>query len=161
VSKSGVSNYRVSTCTVRSDAAPAWFRGGLVFKAHRLVYHSTLGSRVLKRRRRLDARPRVLPVVPPRLLDNRCLGFNVKRFRGGLVIKAHRLLYLISEGKAPIPSGESYSSWILVRMRSRGHDLRLVGLVDFCRRDAFAVVREPRVQVMEPRVRLPAPHARQ
>ena len=24
------------------------FRGGLVFKAHRLVYHSTLGSRVIK-----------------------------------------------------------------------------------------------------------------
>jgi len=28
------------------------FRGGLVFKAHRLVYHSTLGSRVIKRGRR-------------------------------------------------------------------------------------------------------------
>jgi len=25
------------------------FRGGLVFKAHRLVYHSTLGWRVIKR----------------------------------------------------------------------------------------------------------------
>ena len=25
------------------------FRGGLVFKAHRLVYHSTLGSRVIKK----------------------------------------------------------------------------------------------------------------
>ena len=25
-----------------------WFRGGLVFKAHRLVYHSTLGWRVRK-----------------------------------------------------------------------------------------------------------------
>ena len=28
------------------------FRGGLVFKAHRLVYHSTLGSRVTKKKRR-------------------------------------------------------------------------------------------------------------
>jgi len=28
------------------------FRGGLVFKAHRLVYHSTLGWRVIKKRRR-------------------------------------------------------------------------------------------------------------
>jgi len=27
-----------------------WFRGGLVIKAHRLVYHSTLGWRVIKKR---------------------------------------------------------------------------------------------------------------
>jgi len=34
------------------------FRGGLVFKAHRHVYHSTLGLRVIKmRRRRGDAFP--------------------------------------------------------------------------------------------------------
>jgi len=26
------------------------FRGGLVFKAHRLVYHSTLGWRVIKKK---------------------------------------------------------------------------------------------------------------
>ena len=26
------------------------FRGGLVFKAHRLFYHSTLGSRVMKKK---------------------------------------------------------------------------------------------------------------
>ena len=28
------------------------FRGGLVFKAHRLVYHSTLCSRVIKKKKR-------------------------------------------------------------------------------------------------------------
>jgi len=28
------------------------FRGGLVFKAHRLLYHSTLGLRVIKKRRK-------------------------------------------------------------------------------------------------------------
>jgi hypothetical protein len=28
------------------------FRGGIVFKAHRLRYHSTLGSRVLKKKRK-------------------------------------------------------------------------------------------------------------
>jgi len=28
------------------------FRGGLVVKAHRLLYHSTLGLRVIKKRRR-------------------------------------------------------------------------------------------------------------
>jgi len=27
------------------------FRGGLVFKAHRLVYHSTIGSRVTKKKK--------------------------------------------------------------------------------------------------------------
>ena len=34
------------------------FRGGLVFKAHRLVYHSTLGLPVIKKRRRTDAAAR-------------------------------------------------------------------------------------------------------
>jgi len=29
------------------------FRGGLVFKAHRLVYHSSVGLRVIKKRRRI------------------------------------------------------------------------------------------------------------
>jgi len=28
------------------------FRGGLVFKAHRLVYHSTLGWRVIKQKKK-------------------------------------------------------------------------------------------------------------
>ena len=28
------------------------FRGGLVFKAHKLLYHSTLGSRVVKKKKR-------------------------------------------------------------------------------------------------------------
>ena len=26
-----------------------WFRGGLVFKAHRLLHHSTVGLRVIKK----------------------------------------------------------------------------------------------------------------
>jgi len=30
------------------------FRGGLVFKAHRLVYHSTLGLRVIKKKKVWD-----------------------------------------------------------------------------------------------------------
>jgi len=29
-----------------------WFRRGLVFKAHRLVYHSTLGRRVIKKKKK-------------------------------------------------------------------------------------------------------------
>ena len=29
----------------------SWFRGGLVFKTHRLLYHSTLGLRVIKKKK--------------------------------------------------------------------------------------------------------------
>ena len=31
-----------------------WFRGGIVFKAHRRLYHSTLGLRVIKKKKRLE-----------------------------------------------------------------------------------------------------------
>ena len=33
-----------------------WYRGGLVFKAHRRMYHSTLGLRVIKKKTRRPAR---------------------------------------------------------------------------------------------------------
>ena len=33
------------------------FRGGLVFKAHRLLYHSTLGSRVIKKNKQVEGLP--------------------------------------------------------------------------------------------------------
>ena len=33
-------------------SSPLGFRGGLVFKAHRLLYHSTLGSRVIKKKKK-------------------------------------------------------------------------------------------------------------
>jgi len=40
---------------VRGRGGPLWevkrFRGGLVFKAHRLLYHSTLGLRVIKKKK--------------------------------------------------------------------------------------------------------------
>ena len=29
-----------------------WFRGGLVFKAHRLLYHLTLGLRIMKKKKK-------------------------------------------------------------------------------------------------------------
>jgi len=32
------------------------FRGGLVFKAHRLLYHSTLGLRVIKKKKKVPRR---------------------------------------------------------------------------------------------------------
>jgi len=36
------------------------FRGGLVFKAHRLSYHSTLGLRVIKKKKKRRAGERLI-----------------------------------------------------------------------------------------------------
>jgi len=50
------------------------FRGGLVFKAHRLLYHSTLGLRVIKKKKKkyFPATPECHPwghrVVPTEML---------------------------------------------------------------------------------------------
>jgi len=44
----------------KPSKGPGWFRGGIVFKAHRLLYHSTLGSRVIKKKTDL-----ALPVLDP------------------------------------------------------------------------------------------------
>ena len=41
------------------------FRGGLVFKAHRRVYHSTLGSRVIKKKKKLAPRGVAPRSAPP------------------------------------------------------------------------------------------------
>ena len=38
------------------------FRGGLVFKAHRLLYHSTLGLRVIKKKKKTLEVDAVMPV---------------------------------------------------------------------------------------------------
>jgi len=38
----------------RPDEIVKRFRGGLVFKAHRLLYHPTLGLREIKKRRRFS-----------------------------------------------------------------------------------------------------------
>ena len=35
------------------------FRGGLVFKTHRLLYHSTLGSRAIKKKKKREGGVRV------------------------------------------------------------------------------------------------------
>ena len=44
------------------------FRGGLVFKAHRLVYHSTLGLRVIKKKKKVTGVGSVAADVPLRHL---------------------------------------------------------------------------------------------
>ena len=41
------------------------FRGGLVFKAHRLVYHSTLGSSAIKKEEEVGAHDLYDASVPP------------------------------------------------------------------------------------------------
>jgi len=39
-----------------------WFRGGLVFKAHRLVYNSNVGLRVIKKKK--TGRDLIAKLVP-------------------------------------------------------------------------------------------------
>ena len=41
---------------VRHSRNVGRFRGGLVFEAHRLLYHSTLGSRVIKKKKKTKSR---------------------------------------------------------------------------------------------------------
>ena len=45
-------HHRHSACEQLISRNVKRFRGGLVFKAHGLLYHSTLGSRVIKKERR-------------------------------------------------------------------------------------------------------------
>ena len=48
------------------------FQGGLVFKAHRPVYHSTLGWRVIKKKKgeRWDETSKGEMISPPRLITS-------------------------------------------------------------------------------------------
>ena len=45
-----------------------WFRGGLVFKAHRILYHSTLGFRIIKKKNRPDVGGELDPAYAPAVL---------------------------------------------------------------------------------------------
>jgi len=54
------------------------FRGGLVFKAHRLVYHSTLGLRVIKKKKKGTWMRQAL---------------RTARTKSERELEAHRLLY--------------------------------------------------------------------
>ena len=69
------------------------FRGGLVFKAHRLVYHSTLDLGVTKKKKYRHAA---------------FLHQQVSGFRGGLAFKAHRLLYHSTQGLRVIEKKKEY-----------------------------------------------------
>ena len=48
--------------------------GGLVFEAHRLVHHSTLGSRVIKKKKQKKARNLILGHGERLLVDRETLG---------------------------------------------------------------------------------------
>ena len=75
------------------------FQGGLVFEAHRLVYHSALGLGVIKKKSYLQqlrvprgrAAKGTGAAPPHHCQENMAHIGHVQRFRGGLVFKAHRL----------------------------------------------------------------------
>ena len=61
-----------------------WFRGGLAFKAHRLLYHSTLGLRVIKKKMKpavVEGHGEALGLVDQVRLLEPGLGFRVSGFR--------------------------------------------------------------------------------
>ena len=68
-----VDEKRVEPDPLPDVLAPCLFRGGLVFKAHRLLYHSTLGLGVIEKKRGTEVDERgvetnLLPdVLAPRL----------------------------------------------------------------------------------------------
>ena len=78
--------------SVRVDSNVQRFRGGLVFKAHRLLFHSTLDLRVMKKKSS-PARAG----VPWKVQD---------RFRCGPVFKAHRLCVSLNSRLEGITGGE-------------------------------------------------------
>ena len=53
------------------------FRGGLVFKAHRLLYHSTLGVRVIEKKKDLETMSDLINPTP----------VSVWRYRGISIMK--------------------------------------------------------------------------
>ena len=86
-------------------------RGGLVSKAHRLLYHSIQGLRAIKKRKKKQSLTRTLPAATSAFAVYKKIKFNPRRqggawigiqgqsihttipLREGLVCKAHRLLY--------------------------------------------------------------------
>jgi len=105
------------------------FRGGLVFKAHRLVYHSTLGSRVIKKKKDLGWRVTKNSRLESNKEEKEGLVVGVPSFRGGLVFKARRLWYsrLESNKKEAVPSSAaSFSRWPTTSIRSHSRGCLLV-----------------------------------
>jgi len=96
---------KTESCTVRScprfkdnyfAEICSGFRGGLAFKAHRLLCQSTLGSRVIKKRREEDRVPAV--------------GARALRARG-----AHRVAGLVTPSSLTPNPAEKYRGTLLIR----------------------------------------------
>jgi len=69
-----------------------WFRGGLVFEAQTLLYHSTIGLRVIKKtRRRSRVKPSGMQIFTP-APGIQPLYRTVQWFRDELDFEAHRLV---------------------------------------------------------------------
>ena len=98
---SGRLNFTVRRHKFNKDSLFSWggsyqrFRGGLAFKAHRLLYHSTLGLRVIKKKKEADNLAGTVGVVflhlavwkvdelqPALVRDVRCFRLLRARVRG-------------------------------------------------------------------------------
>ena len=55
-----------------------WFRGGLVLKVHRLLYHSTLGLRLIKKKRRKKKKKKKGKGAVPRIDETASWGGVVR-----------------------------------------------------------------------------------
>ena len=114
--------------------------GGLVFKAHRLSCHSTLSSRAIKKKKSHRLRPSdhvafqgpsstVLAALVEQLLRR-----IVKRFRGGLVFKAHRLSCHSTLGSRGIRKKKQhrlYELQIMSPFQGTSSTVSAVALVDY------------------------------
>jgi hypothetical protein len=58
-----------------------WFRGGLVFKAHRLLYNSTLGLRLIKKKKRRKKETKKGKGALPRIDETASWGGLVRSHR--------------------------------------------------------------------------------
>ena len=99
------------------------FRGGLVFKAHRLGYHSTLGSRVIKKKKKMP--PAEATVF---LFDAFThLPSETKFFIDNLLIQFHFVIVKIRwTGLAPCEAGGRDSGF-----RASGFEIQDSGVFGF------------------------------
>ena len=73
------------------------FRDGLVFKAHRLLYHSTLGLRVIKKKKKSV---HIIPTWQVELCQ--CTSFPLGKYRHGFrVFTTHGAVQTTSKGSTP------------------------------------------------------------
>ena len=119
----------------RSIAPVKRFRGGLVFKAHRLVYHSTQGLRVIKKKRSLEvggvftddtlcvwnvANARARAVCPPGHPEPSATARSPLRGRGGGQFLMSEVPLYLAHTRRWV-AGWASLNWICL-VPGRGHD---------------------------------------